>query len=54
MFSRKGAYSWFKHLLQTSGMLDKWYAFEARAMETALQEWCFAVGVTLIDNEQPA
>ena len=54
IFSRKGAYSRFKQLLQTNGILDKWYAFEARATETALEEWCDGVGVTLIDNEQPA
>ena len=34
--------------------LDKWHAFEARATELALEEWCVEVGVTLIDNEQPA
>lgn len=54
MFSRKGAYSRFKQLLQATGTLAKWHAFEALATETALEDWCVAVGVTLIDNEQPA
>jgi hypothetical protein len=54
IFGRKGAYSRFKHLLQATGTLDKWYAFEARATETALRDWCAAVSVPLLDNEQPA
>ena len=54
IFSRKGAYSRFKQLLQATGTLDKWHAFEARATELALKEWCGEVRVTLIDNEQPA
>ena len=54
IFSRRGAYSRFKQLLQTTGTLDKWYAFEARATETALRDWCAAVSVPLLDNEQPA
>jgi len=54
IFSRKGAYRRFKQLLQATGTLDTWHAFEARATETALAEWCDEVGVTLIDNEQSA
>jgi len=54
IFSRKGAYSRFKQLLQATATLDKWYAFEARATEAALAEWCDEVGVPLIDNERPA
>lgn len=54
IFSRKGAYSRLQQLLQATGTLDKWYAFEARATETALEDWCAEVGVTLIDSEQTA
>jgi hypothetical protein len=54
IFGRKGAYSRFKHLLQATGTLGKWYDFEARATETALRDWCAAVSVPLLDNEQPA
>jgi len=54
IFGRKGAYSRFKHLLRATGALDKWYAFEARATETALRDWCAAVSVPLLDDEQPA
>lgn len=50
IFSRKGAYGRFKHLLQVNGILDKWYAFEERAVEAALREWCDEVGVKLVED----
>ena len=40
MFSKKGAYARFKELLYSRDAVDKWYAFEAQAQETALREWC--------------
>jgi Uncharacterised protein family (UPF0158) len=40
MFRRKGAYRRFKEMLQKHRMLDKWYAFEASAVEKALRDWC--------------
>jgi len=54
IFSRKGAYGRFRQLLQATGTLDKWYAFEARATEKALEQWCDAVGVKLIGHERPS
>lgn len=54
IFSRKGAFNRFKQLLHATGTLDNWYSFEARATETALEDWCAEVGVTLIDIEQTA
>jgi hypothetical protein len=54
IFRRKGAYGRFKQLLRAKGALEKWYALDARATETALAEWCEDVGVTLIDHQQPA
>ncbi|MCI0561830.1 MAG: hypothetical protein MN733_25365 [Nitrososphaera sp.] len=39
-FRNRGAYRRFKDLLESSGVLEKWYMFEASAMETALREWC--------------
>ena len=39
-FSRRGAYARFKALLDQRGMLTDWYAFEAKAGERALREWC--------------
>ena len=50
MFSKKGAYGRFKHLLRETGTLEKWYAFEAQAAETALKAWCDEVEVTLTDD----
>ena len=39
-FSRRGAYARFKALLDQRGVLADWYAFEAKAEEKALREWC--------------
>ena len=41
MFSKRGAYQKFRALLiRRPGALDRWYAFEAKATERALREWC--------------
>lgn len=40
IFSKAGAYSRFKGLLETKGMLDRWYEFEAQAQESELRAWC--------------
>jgi len=47
IFSRRGAYRRFKDLLEREGALDKWYAFENAAKETALREWCAGNGVVV-------
>ena len=39
-FRKKGAYSKFKYLLETKGLLDKWYIFEEEEQNRALREWC--------------
>ncbi|MDP3823084.1 MAG: UPF0158 family protein [Burkholderiales bacterium] len=39
-FRRKGAYSRFKQLLESRGVLDAWYLFETHAVEAALRQWC--------------
>lgn len=39
-FGRRGAYSRFKALLERTGHLDAWYAFEQAAVEKRLSEWC--------------
>jgi len=54
IFSRRGAYRRFRQLLQATGTLDQWYAFEERATVAALEQWCDEVGVTLIDNDRPS
>jgi hypothetical protein len=48
MFSRRGAYGRFKQLLQTNGIIEKWYAFEQSEIETVLKAWCDEVGINLI------
>jgi len=40
IFSRKGAYSRFKGLLQHKGLLDSWHKYEEKKTEEALREWC--------------
>ncbi|WP_423878050.1 hypothetical protein [Bradyrhizobium sp.] len=39
-FSRRGAYPKFKALLAKRGAIDLWHAFEAKATEQALRDWC--------------
>lgn len=39
IFSRRGAYSRFKDLLDDEGLLDRWFEFERDATKKALQEW---------------
>ena len=50
IFSRRGAYSRFKTLLRATGTLDKWYAYEQRAVEEALKEWCDDVDLPWVDD----
>ncbi|MBK5205519.1 MAG: hypothetical protein JJD98_08945 [Polaromonas sp.] len=38
-FRSKGAYSRFKQLLESHGMLEAWFALEANAVEAALRQW---------------
>src|SRR6185312_8005457 len=39
-FSRRGGYRKFKALLARRGAIDRWHAFEAKATEQALRDWC--------------
>ncbi|WP_454884383.1 UPF0158 family protein [Sphingomonas oryzagri] len=50
-FRRKGAYRHFKHLLQSAGALEKWYAYEERATRDAIRRWCEEVGVQIVEKE---
>lgn len=55
IFSRKGAYPRFKCLLQAKGSLERWYAYEERAVEAAMCRWCDEVGLTWTsDTHLPA
>lgn len=39
-FSRSGAYASFKFLLERRGMLQQWYEYERKAIESVVREWC--------------
>jgi hypothetical protein len=39
-FGKRGAYSKFKALLAGRAAIDRWHAFEAKATEQALRDWC--------------
>lgn len=55
IFQRKGAYARFKDLLDTKGLLENWYRFEAEAHDKALREWCAENGIQIIEKSgQPA
>lgn len=47
IFSKKGAYAKFKALLESKGIIDKWYKYESDAQEKALREWCEATGIKI-------
>ena len=49
-FLRKGAYSRFKDLLDSEGILERWYKYEAEATERALRDWCSENRIQLIEN----
>ena len=49
-FSRRGAYARFKALLDQRGALADWYAFEAKAGERALREWCAVNSIEVSDT----
>ena len=40
IFRKRGAYSNFKFILETKGIIEKWYEYESKAEEKALRDWC--------------
>jgi hypothetical protein len=40
MFRKRGAYSRYKDLLDSKGVLQKWYDFENQREQSALLQWC--------------
>jgi hypothetical protein len=50
IFRRKGAYGRFKGLLESVGLLEKWYKFEEATLDTALREWCAANDIEIIET----
>jgi hypothetical protein len=47
IFRRKGAYSRFKVLLDSKGLLDDWYKYEDRRTKEELCTWCAENGIEL-------
>lgn len=54
IFRRKGAFRRFKDLIGAQGKLDSWYAYEERAMQQAVRNWCEALGIPLAGETQAA
>jgi uncharacterized protein len=52
IFRKRGAYGRFKDLLAREGMLERWYAFEAKAQERALRDWCEENGIPIADADE--
>ena len=50
IFRKKGAYSRYKYLLDSRGMLEQWYDFENQSEQFALLEWCKENEIDLIDK----
>jgi hypothetical protein len=46
-FSRRGAYSRFKALLERESLLEPWYAYEAAATYEALSRWAVENGFSV-------
>ncbi len=49
-FRKKGAYARFKRLLESEGVLEKWYKFETEAVDKALRGWCAENDIQLVGN----
>lgn len=47
-FGRRGAYARLKDMLQSEGVLEKWYTFENECTDKALREWCAENGIELL------
>ncbi len=48
-FQRRGAYARFKDLLESKGMLQRWYDFEHQRQDEALRQWCADSGIEVSD-----
>jgi hypothetical protein len=46
-FQRPGAYSNYKALLETEGLLQAWFDFENSREEKSLRQWCMDNGIKL-------
>ena len=50
IFRNRGAYSRYKELLASRGMLEAWYRFEQDRIREALRSWCERNEVPLADQ----
>ena len=49
-FRSRGDYARFKQLLESEGVLEKWYKFEEESVEKALRDWCAENDIQLIEK----
>jgi hypothetical protein len=49
IFSRRGAYGQFKHLLARRHAVERWHDFSNEAQEAALRQWCADNAIELVD-----
>ncbi len=49
IFRKRGAYSRYKEMLSSMGMLEAWHRFEQARMEKVLRSWCEQNEVPLAD-----
>ena len=40
IFQRRGAYEGFKSLLESRGLVEKWFKFENERQQNAIKVWC--------------
>lgn len=50
-FRHKGAYARFKVLLDSRDALERWYRYEAAAIEKALRKWCAGNGIPTAEGD---
>jgi hypothetical protein len=49
IFNKSGAYRKFRALVTRRDALERWHAFEAKATEQALRDWCELHSITVTD-----
>ncbi len=49
IFSNRGAYTRYKELLHSKGLLKAWYDYENAAQEKALRKWCQLYEIEISD-----
>ena len=47
IFRRRGAYSRFKDLLDSRGLLKEWFEYDERAGKESLRQWCQDQGLEI-------